>query len=159
MANNTQYAVNVTPTETPTVDYGTASNVLATDIGKSVGGGSTIAIAGSMEDNVGFENGAAVYLEVTNGGSDVLNADTTERSLIVIKNTGYEFSTTAALGSAITKKFTVTMGSKLIAELGAGDIMVLPNAGGGANDLKCSEITVIAEDGTSIACEFTAIPL
>jgi len=125
--------------------------------GKSLGGNNSLDLSGAIDSSLGYDSGTVAYLSVTSGGV-ALNADTSERRLIVIKHTGYLYSSATVLGAATTENFTVTVGAKVIAELGPGDVIVLPNSNGGANDLKTSEIT-LTSDSSNIACEFLAVTL
>jgi len=159
LADKIRYSISITPIEELTSSEDSSTNdILSPVTGKSLGGGNVLDLTGSIDGSFGYDSGTPAYLSVTSGGV-ALNADSAERRLILIKNTGSEFDSATVLGAAITKKFTVTVGGKIIAQLGSGDLMVLPNSGGGANDLDTAEFTLTAEDSTNIACEFLAVTL
>lgn len=159
MADSLQYAVSLTPIESlVSGEDASTHNILSPVTAKSLGGGTSIDLTGSIDASIGYASGVPAYLSVTSGGV-ALDSDTTEARGIFIKNTGYTYSSPTVLGAAITKTFTITVGLKLIAGLGAGDSIFLPNAGGGANNLKPSEFTLTAIDATNIACEFLVITL
>ena len=161
MSDSVQYAMSVTPIEELTSAEGASGqtyDVLSSVTDKSLGGSNTLDLTGGIESSLGYNEGTVAYLEVTDSVA-VLNSDSTERRLIFVKHTGYEFNSATVLGDSTTDKFTITMGAEIIAELGAGDCMILPNAGGGANNCKTSEMGLTGDASSSIACEFLAVTL
>ena len=158
MADSAQFSVSITPIEQLVTAEGGGEtfDVLWAGGNKSFGGSGVLTLAGGQEDNLGY-GGSAVPAYVTTGGT--LNADSGERRGIFIKNTGFAYSSATVLGAAITDDVTVQVGAKLIASLGPGQAMFLPNNNGGANDLKTSEFTITKTGSTEIAVEFLAIKL
>ncbi|MBT7350469.1 hypothetical protein HN803_06850 [candidate division WWE3 bacterium] len=158
MADKVQYAMSITPIEELTSsEDSSVHDILSPVTGKSLGGNNELDLTGLIDGSLGYNNGTVAYLSVTSGGVP-LNADATDRRLILIKNTGFLYSDATTLGAVTTENFTVTVGAKVIAELGPGDVVVLPNAAGGAVDLECNEFT-LTSDSSAIACEFLAVTL
>lgn len=155
MADTVQFAVSITPIEelTTAESGGETFNVLWPGTAKSLGGGGTLTMSGNAEDHIGY-GGSGVPAYVTTGG--VINADSVELRGLFIKHTGHLYSSATVLGAVTTDRVTVTVGAKLIADLGPGQAMFLPNAGGGANDLKTDEFTVTKTGSSEIAVEFLA---
>lgn len=126
---------------------------------KILGGGQEYDLTGTIHTSLGFASGVASYISTNGTTGNVLNANTDERRAIWVKNTGYEYSSGTVLGDPTTKNVLVVIGSKVVAELGPGDAFPLVNAGGNANDLKTSEITVKGNDSTNVAVSYLAVTL
>lgn len=158
MADSANFAVSVTPIEelTTAETGGETFDVLWPGTAKSLGGSGTLTLTGGHEDDIGY-GGSGVPAYVTTGGA--VNADTSELRGLFIKNTGYLYSSATALGAATTNSVTVTVNSKVIADLGPRQGIFLPNHAGNANDLDCAEFTVTKSAGSEIAVEFLAIKL
>lgn len=124
-----------------------------------IGGGKEYDLSGAINTSLGFASGVASYVSTNGTTGNVLNANTDERRAIAIIHTGYEYSSSSALGVVTTKNVLVVVGSKVIAELGPGDGFPLVNASGNANDLKTSEITVKGNDATNLAVSYLAVTL
>lgn len=156
MADSVQFAVSITPIEelTTAEGGGETTNILWPGTGKSLGGSGSLTLTGNMEDTIGY-GGSGVPAYVTTGGT--VNADSTELRGLFIRHTGYLYSSATVLGAVTTDRVTVTVGAKLIADLGPGQALFLPNAGGGANDLDCAEFTITKTGSSEIAVEFLAI--
>ena len=158
MADKLNFSVSITPIEelTTAEGGGETTDTMWPGTGKSLGGGGQLALAGGIEGNIGY-GGSGVPAYVTTGGA--LNASSTELRGLFIRNTGFEYSSPTVLGAASTDNVTVTVGAKVIADLGPGQAMFLPNAGGAANDLDPAEFTVTKTGSTELAVEFLAVIL
>ena len=105
MANRVSFAVSATPIETVEDDTTTNHDILASEVGKILGGsGESITLtnyAGTAAAQ-GFADGAVNYkiASVAAGGSALTGQ--TNPKFIYIKNTGYKFSNATTLGAAST---------------------------------------------------------
>ena len=153
-----QFAVSVTPIEelTTAESGGEVTQIMWPGTGKSLGGSGYYDLTGGHEDNIGY-GGSGVPAYVTTGGA--INADSTELRGLLIRHTGYLYSSATVLGAATTDNFSITVGSVLIADLGPGQAIFLPNDGGAANGLNCAAFTTTKSGSSEIAVEFLAIKL
>lgn len=158
MADSVQFSVSVTPIEelTTAESGGETTDTMWPGTAKSLGGSGAYDLTGGHEDNIGY-GGSGVPAYVTTGGA--INADTNELRGLLIRHTGYLYSSATVLGAATTDNFSVTVGAKVIADLGPGQAFFLPNDGGAANDLDCAEFTTTKSGSSEIAVEFLAIKL
>ena len=168
MADSVQYAVSMTPVEqvTSAEDGTITSNIIWPGTNGSLGGSGSYDI-GDIEDSIGYNSSSGTITKVicsTNTTSgNVLNASSTESKGIFIKNTGFLASSTAQSSALTTTKatsttcVTVTINSKIIASLGPGEALFLPNHLGHANDLDPAEITVKASASENVAVEYLVL--
>ncbi len=158
MADSVNFAVSITPIEelTTAESGGGTFNVLWPGTAKSLGGSGAYDLTGGHEDNIGY-GGSGVPAYVTTGGA--INANSSELRGLFIKHTGYLYSSPTVLGAATTDNFSITVGAVLIADLGPGQAIFLPNDGGAANGLVTSAFTTTKSGSSEIAIEFLAIKL
>ena len=112
MASRVEYSVSMTPVRTVSgsgADYDD-HDVIATDIGKSLGGAGSITI-GNYSDHttVGYANKTVAYANApATGGSKLqLGADATDYKMVFIKHTGKKYSTPTALGEDTAQELVV----------------------------------------------------
>ena len=91
MASRVEYSVSMTPVRTIAAsgDYD-AQDVIANDIGKSLGGSGEVATAAADHTTVGYgtaTKGVVVYKEAVDDAYTVLGAYNTAYNKIFIKNT------------------------------------------------------------------------
>ena len=168
MADSVQYAVSMTPVEQVTsAEDGTVTlGIMWPGTGGSLGGSGSYDI-GDIESSIGYSSSSGTITKVicsTNTTSgNVLNASSTESKGIFIKNTGFLASSTAQSSTITSTKatsttcVTVTINSKIIASLGAGEAIFFPNHLGHANDLDPAEITVKASASENVAVEYLVL--
>ncbi len=138
MASRVEYSVSMTPIRTIAAsgDYD-AQDVIANDIGKSLGGSGSVNTGAADHVTVGYGSatkGAPVYKEAVDDAYTVLGADNTAYNMVFIKNTGKLFSSTTELGADPTSAVDVNVWLKVaasptykqIAALSAGEAIVLP---------------------------------
>ena len=143
------FSVSMTPSITIGESQAKATSAMDVEIGKTLGGsgivgdttsGDNITMLADGEEVTGYESGAAIYAS-SNAGTGTALSVTDVNNIVFIKNTGYEYSTTAALGDALTKTAskwttnecveikTTNDSGVMIARLYPGEAIVLPRAG------------------------------
>lgn len=161
MADLVQFAVSCTPTETPTVDHGTGANIMATEVGQSLGGSGSAAVAsyapGQGSDAAdgayqGFMSGTQYYREAIDSTDTTDISAESSASFVFIGNTGYTYSTATALGDALTASVKVMVGTTLIAVLDAGEAIILKddNAGIDCSGIHVRTVTTAGANDTEI---------
>ena len=174
MAYTEQYEVDFAVSITPKIkqlqsgDTQSSSDLYYMDdeIGKSLGGsgrsggladGDGTTLTASGDDVTGWASGAPTY--VTSNATTITGAS---HGMGIIKNTGHEFSTSSALGDALTKtsgkwttaeSITLTFGGStaVVCTLYPGEAMLLPRWSAGA----C--VTATASGSTHMAIEYALI--
>ena len=133
MASRVEYSVSMTPVRTVSgsgADYDD-HDVIATDIGKSLGGSGSIAI-GDYSDHttVGYANKTVAYANapVSGGTALQLGADAADYKMVFIKNTGKKYSTATALGADTTTTTGLVVTIEAVAG-GATTKFTIPNGG------------------------------
>jgi len=166
MAEYIYYNINVKPTETPSIDYGVAKKILASEVGKTLGG-SCAAVAdcnGAVANVNGYADATVNYRNASDGDDTTDISSETTASFVFIKNTGYEYSTATALGDALSKSLKVMVGTTLISLLDAGECIVLKddNAGIDCSNIHVRTVDTNGNDNTSaghLAVEFLVMDL
>ena len=146
-----QFGVSMTPAITIGASQAVATSAMDAEISKALGGsgivgdttgGDNYTMLANGEEVTGFESGAAIYAS-SNAGTGVGLTVTDVRNIVFIKNTGFEYSTTSALGDALTKTSSVwttaesltisetNVSGEIIARLYPGEAIVLPRVGNG----------------------------
>tara|TARA_R100000656_G_scaffold1666_1_gene3197 strand:+ start:1028 stop:1498 length:471 start_codon:yes stop_codon:yes gene_type:complete len=92
------------------------------NIRKSLGGNGQLSYAGAI-DYGGVTDGGTNYLQATNSGVLIGNADT---RFIWIKHTGYLWISSSVLGEATTDKININADAEHIATLKAGEAWIIP---------------------------------
>ena len=174
MAYTEQYEVDFSVSITPKIkqlqsgDTQSSSDLYYMDdeIGKSLGGsgrsggladGDGTTLTASGDDVTGWASGAPAY--VTSNATRISGAS---HGMGIIKNTGHEFSSSSALGDALTKtsgkwttaeSITLTFGGStaVVCTLYPGEAMILPRWSAGA----C--VTATASGSTHMAIEYALI--
>lgn len=174
MASSVQFGVSITPVEEITDENSGTHNVMSSEVGKSLGGSgeATVASYQPLDDDVanqGYLDAAANYKEAPDGaGNEETITDETTASLVFIKNTGYAFSTSTALGSKDSDgrlvKVTTNSGAIILAALAADEAIVLKALQSTATiDASGIKIETVDSDGTenatgdSLAVEYLVV--
>ena len=148
MANGrVDFAVSCTPIFTHTNVEGPDIDVIASDIGKSVGGSGSIDVTWGSADPEGYANGSPVYTIATTtlSTSSLL---TTANEVLFIKHTGYEDSNQSIATDEAVFIYADTIP---FAKLSKGMALVLPLDSGATTDIK------IKTDTGDVAVEYFAI--
>ena len=110
MAGKVNYAVSMTPISTKAAVGGqsAAHDIINTDIGKSLGGSADVACS-LAHTTVGYAGGTVAYASaIANGGAKTqLGADNTVYDFIIIKHTGFAYSSATELGDVTTEDLIV----------------------------------------------------
>jgi hypothetical protein len=104
MADRIRFAVSAIPIETITDENNASHDILASEIGKSLGGsGDSIGLTSyaGTADAQGYLNTAVNYREAVHTAGGVL-LSATEGDFLFIKNTGYKYSAPTVLGVVTT---------------------------------------------------------
>lgn len=131
MADKIRFAVNVTPVEELTDEQGTTHEVIAGEVGKSLGGSGEAPVTdySATAANQGYKDATVNYLEAPDGaGNEVTLSAETTASLVFIKNTGHVFSSATALGAAESTrllKVTYPTALTILSVLDAGEAIIL----------------------------------
>lgn len=131
------FAVSCTPVETPAVEYGTAGDQIASEVGKSLGGSGSIAMADFAGGAAvqGYNDQAANYLECVDNSSTQISSETTAK-FVFIKNTGRLFSTSSVLGAALADHLV-----RVTAEGGTDTVVLATLNAGEAVIFKAEEVS------------------
>lgn len=152
MASRVEYAVSATPVAAVGAGENVATETIAADVNKSIGG------SGSVTVTWGTTTYAPYVTSATNlaAGQTAATLGTfTNAKFVVIKHTGYLYSSASALGAATDAKLKVTMVAAIanattVAILNAGDAIILPY------NVACTPTLFSAGDGVAIAVEVMA---
>ena len=118
MASRVEFGVSATPVYSHAAGEGVASDVIAADVNKSLGGAGSVTCTWGITG--GYGSGAPVY------ASAVDTVTCTSAKFVFVKHTGYAYSSSSVLGAAVTTQLTVKAGLVTIAVLQAGEAIVLP---------------------------------
>ena len=130
MASRVEFAVSATPIATVSAGENVAVDTIAADVGKSLGGSASVT---TSHTTVGYGSSTVAYANAAASGKTQLGADNTAYDFILIKNTGFEYSSATALGDATSNTLDVyieyTDGSAWsnICKIPAGGAIILPN--------------------------------
>ena len=166
MASRVEYAVSMTPVRTIAAsgDYD-AQDVIATDIGKSLGGSGSVATTSADHGTTGYASKTVAYGNCpVNSGTPAnylkLGADAADYNMVFIKHTGKEYSTATTLGvdndqglivyiettaeMATSAKFTIpSKGAVCIPSIDLGTAMSLWCESAGANTIAVEYALVL----------------
>ena len=168
MANQIRYNISVTPIETITSeDTSTTNDIIAGEVSGSLGSSGICVTANYQNTNAkqgiggsDADPGVKYYLDANDANDTTSTSAETAIKFLYIKNTGYTFSSTSALGAASTLSVRVLAGSTVISVLDPGESIVLKDDNGGINgtDIHCRTVSNangnITDD--SVAVEFLA---
>lgn len=148
MADRIKVNIAVVPLETASVavDQGSKSiDLIATEVGKALSGSMEAAVTdyAGLVDVQGFLDGAANYREAVDDVNTKDISSETSATFVFIKNTGYTYSTSSALGAALSKAVKVMIGTTLISVLDPGECLVLKDDNAG---IACTGIHVRTVD-------------
>tara|TARA_R100000049_G_C1884385_1_gene39644 strand:+ start:39 stop:578 length:540 start_codon:yes stop_codon:yes gene_type:complete len=174
MASNyrVNFAVSLTPTIVNDAGQSVSTTALDSEIAKTLGGsgvvgditaGDNVTMLADGTEVTGYGSGAAAYLS-SNGstGNGITVGDV--NNITIIKNTGFEYSSSSVLGDALTKTSGVwTVGEVveikdtnnsgvMISRIYPGEAVVFPRAGNGVV-FHCSSYS----GETDIAIEYAII--
>ena len=135
MADSVKFSVSCTPTEELTNENLGTVSIIASEVGKSLGGNgsATCASYDLTAANQGYLNTTVNYYEATDSAdTNDLSSETTA-TFIFIKNTGYTFSSATVLGASLDKalKIMAPGGTTLISVLDPGEAIVLKDDNAG----------------------------
>ena len=162
MADRVKYAISVTPVEMLSDDNSGTHDVIAGEIGKSLGGSGEAELwKFNQAANIqGYLNTEVNYREATNDGSAATLSSEADASFVFIKNTGHEYDNATTLGDSFDYAIEVTVnsGSTLISVLDSGEALVLKDDNNGIDpsDIAVETVTTggsSTTDGT-LAVEF-----
>jgi hypothetical protein len=159
MANEVRYAISVTPVEELTDANASTHCVIASEVGKSLGGDGTAAVGAfdGTAANQGYLNATVNYLEVTDDAAVAVGADA-DAKFVFLKHSGYKFSSATALGAAATNSVKITIGAsdEFLSILDAGECVVLKDDNGGLN---CTTLKaqVVTSAGAAVSDEHIAL--
>lgn len=104
MSDRIKFAVSVTPIETLTDENAGTRDIVASEVGKSLGGGGdSLAIANytGVADAQGYKDAAVNYRSASHSaGGTALTS--TQPDFVFIKNTGHKYSSETVLGAETT---------------------------------------------------------
>jgi hypothetical protein len=166
MASRVEYAISMTPIRTIAAsgDYD-AQDVIANDIGKSLGGSSSVATAAADHATIGYGSstkGVPVYgnAPATGGTKLQLGADDADYKMVFIKNTGKKWGGDATtLGEAngqgleVYIETTADMATSAKFTIPSEGAVCLPNITLGT----AMGIWVISAGNASVAVEYALI--
>ena len=169
MSDKVRYAVSITPIEVLTDDNSGEHDVIAAEVGKTLGGSGEATVAGYTATSAaqGYKEALPWYKSAPDSGTGIAISTETTASLVFIKHSGYAIAADGAtLGSAnTTRKVKVTVtGDITIACLGAGECLVLKALQSTAT-IDCSKVLVETVDsdgsdpseGDHIAVEYLVV--
>ena len=147
MSDAIRYAISVEPREELDTENGGTETVIASEVSKVLGGSGSAAVTDYSGTAVmqGYKDGAVHYLECTDDAGKQLTTEATA-SFVLIKNTGYTYSSATELGSSSSNSVKVTVvnnDTTLIGILDAGECLVLKddNAGIDASEIYVQTVT------------------
>jgi hypothetical protein len=152
MSDQIRIGVYVEPREELTSENNTTKDILASEVGRSLGATFNIDITDYSGDaNVqGYKDGEVNYREAIDSANTTDVSSETTANFVYIENTGYEYSSATVLGSSLDKSIKVMFGTTNISILpsGAGVAFVDPNSG-----IDCTNIHVrtVDNDGSDNA--------
>lgn len=148
-----RYAISVTPVEQVADVDANNHDIIASEVGKTLGGSGSALVAAfdGSAANQGYLNHTVNYLEATDSGDTAITGEATA-TFVLIKNTGYTFSSATVLGAALTASIKVLHGTALLAVLDAGECLILKddNAGIVASSITVKTVTTANAENTGL---------
>lgn len=123
MADSVKYQISVQPLEELTEENGGTRNIIASEVGKTLGGSGAAAVTdySGTAAAQGYKDAAVSYGEaIDDADTDDLSSETTA-SFVFVRNTGYTYSSATALGASLAKALKIMVGTTLIAVLDPGE--------------------------------------
>ena len=121
MASRIEFAVSATPIFTHAAGEGVTTDVIAADVGKTVGGKGSATV--TWGGTGGYEAGVPSYLSA----AATIIGDS--RAFVFLKHTGYAYSSPTVLGAATNATVNVLANSVIIGKLAGGEAMIFPLRG------------------------------
>ena len=142
MADKIKYRVHCTPLEALTDENGGKHYVMASEIGRTLGGAGEAVVgdyAGTAA-NQGYLNTTVNYLSADDGaGSTTDISAETSATFVFIKNTGRKFVDATTLGDSLTASIKVMFGTTMVSILDAGEAIIFKDDN---RALNCTTIHV-----------------
>lgn len=149
--NKIRYAISVVPVEQIADVDGNNHDILASEIGKNLGGSGSALV--TLYDGTaavqGYTNHTVNYLECTDNAAVQISAET-GASFVYIRNTGYTYSSATALGASSAnsvKVTTVNTGTTTISILDKDECIALKDDNGTLDCTKIKVQTVTSANG------------
>lgn len=119
MADRITFAVSATPVETLTTENSTSVDVIASEVNAVLGGGGDSVDLDGFEDaaaSQGYLNGSPYYVDAihTAGGTALVSGGA--KDFVFIKNTGFFYSSSSALGSPSSHAVLVVIKAEAYAD-------------------------------------------
>ena len=152
MSDNIKITTYIEPREELTSDDSDITTIVASEVGKNLGGSVTIDVTdfSNTASEQGYLNKTVNYLEAVDdvGTTDISSLATAK--FVFIKNTGFAFDSVTELGAALDKSLKVMIATTMISILPAGGHITLIDVNGGLN---CTTIHVrtVDNDGSDNA--------
>ena len=154
MADKVKYRVHCTPLEEISDEKGGIHTVLASEIGRTLGGSGEATVADYSGSGAvqGYEATTVNYKEAPDGaGGEVDISTEATASFVFIKNTGHIFSSATELGDVETSrllKVTTNAGAIILACLSAGEAIAFKGLQTtGCIDSRGLKIETVNSDG------------
>ena len=171
MANQIRYNISVTPIETvQSSDGATNHDIIAGEVAGTLGGSGTAVVTDyhstltNAKQGFGGNNAASgvkYYMQAVHDDDAESTSGETAIKFLFIKNTGFTYSSSSALGAASTLSVRVKAGTTTIAVLDPGECIALKDDNGGINgtDIHCRTVNNDGSTGTldAVAVEFLAV--
>ena len=127
MADKVTYSISVTPQEELAEDNGGSTFIVASEVGKGLGGSGVAVVTNYTHTAAaqGYKDAAVNYMEAIDSANTADLSSESSASFIFIKNTGYTFSSATALGVKLDKALKVMVGTTAISVLDPGEAIVL----------------------------------
>lgn len=159
MADKVTYAISVTPQEELTEENAGTRYILASEVGKTLGGNgvATAASFAGSAANQGYKDITVNYLSAADDGDATDISAETSATFVFIKNTGYTFSSATALGASLNKALKVMIGTTMISVLDAGECLVLKDDNAGLNGTTIHVRTVDLDGSNNASAGHLAV--
>jgi hypothetical protein len=153
-----RYAISVTPVEQVADVDGNNHDIIASEVGRSLGGSGTALVAdfSATAAAQGYKDHTVNYLEALDSATTAISTEATA-TFVYIKNTGYTFSSATALGAALTASIQVMSGAVLLAVLDAGECFIMKDDNAGIVASSVTVKTVTTANGADAALGHLAV--
>jgi len=164
MADKVTYSISVTPQEDLGDDNGGSTFIVASEVGKGLGGSGVADVTNFSHSaaSQGYLNQTVNYHECTDGNDTTAPSTETTASFIFYKNTGYTFNSATSLGVKLDKAVKVMCNTTVISVLDPGECLILKddNRGINASDLHCRTVDLNGNDNSAaghLAVEYLVV--
>jgi len=123
MSDVVRISLSVTPVEELADEQAGTHEVIAGEVGKSLGGSAeaTVTDYSGAAAVQGYADATVNYLEAIDSADTTDVSSEATASFVFIKNTGYTYSAATTLGAALAKSLKIMSGTTLICLLDAGE--------------------------------------